>query len=88
GSFGGTNNFATGVIHALSVVDSPRDDELTNREHTVLVLLSSSQSIDEMAADLSVSVNTVKTHVRAIYSKLGVNTRRAAVVAARQLGID
>jgi hypothetical protein len=41
-----------------------------------------------MATDLSVLVNTVKTHVRAIYAKLGINTRRAAVVAARQLGID
>jgi LuxR family maltose regulon positive regulatory protein len=37
---------------------------------------------------MSVSVNTVKTHVRAIYAKLGVNNRRAAVVAGRQLGLS
>jgi LuxR family maltose regulon positive regulatory protein len=33
------------------------------------------------------SVNTVKTHVRAIYTKLGVSNRRAAVVTARELGL-
>jgi LuxR family maltose regulon positive regulatory protein len=88
GGFGRTNGFAAHVSHAVSVVDGQPDDGLTNREHTVLALLSSPQSLHEMASDLSLSVNTVKTHVRAIYAKLGVNTRRAAVLAARHLGID
>ncbi|MGB3440877.1 MAG: LuxR C-terminal-related transcriptional regulator [Actinophytocola sp.] len=91
GSYGNTNDFATTVIHALSAINNPHNhtptDTLTNREHTVLALLSTPQSIDEIATDLSVSVNTVKTHVRAIYTKLGVNTRRAAVLTARQHGI-
>jgi LuxR family maltose regulon positive regulatory protein len=37
---------------------------------------------------MSVSVNTVKTHVRAIYAKLGVNNRREAVVAGRRYGLN
>jgi LuxR family maltose regulon positive regulatory protein len=60
---------------------------LTEREHAVLARLTSPQPLDEVASDLLVSVNTVKTHVRAIYAKLGVNNRRAAVVAARELGL-
>jgi LuxR family maltose regulon positive regulatory protein len=60
------------------------DPELTDRERTVLTLLQSHRSIDEIAHDLTVSANTVKTHVRSVYSKLGVNSRRDAVVAARE----
>jgi LuxR family maltose regulon positive regulatory protein len=88
GGFGRTNAFAARVAHAMSTVDATSAGVLTTREHAVLVRLSSPQSLDELATDLSVSVNTVKTHVRAIYAKLGVNNRRAAVVAGRQLGLD
>jgi LuxR family maltose regulon positive regulatory protein len=41
----------------------------------------------EIAADLYLSVNTVKTHQRAIYRKLGVSNRRSAVMRARELNI-
>ncbi|MEQ3552097.1 LuxR C-terminal-related transcriptional regulator [Pseudonocardia nematodicida] len=57
---------------------------LTERERAVLTLLQSHRSIEEIASDLTVSANTVKTHVRSIYGKLGVNSRRAAVVVARE----
>ena len=56
-------------------------------EHAVLALLSSLQSLEEIAADLTVSVNTVKSHVRSIYSKLGVSSRRSAVLAAHEQGL-
>ena len=36
---------------------------------------------------MGVSVNTVKTHLRAVYVKLGVNGRRAAVLAAHEQGL-
>lgn len=57
---------------------------LTDRERTVLRLLMTQQSIGEIATDLTLSANTVKTHVRAIYTKLGVRTRREAIIAARE----
>jgi LuxR family transcriptional regulator, maltose regulon positive regulatory protein len=76
------------VSQLLSTVNRGTDDVLTTREHAVLTRLSSPQSLDELALDMSVSVNTVKTHVRSIYAKLGVNSRRAAVVASRQLGLS
>jgi LuxR family maltose regulon positive regulatory protein len=88
GGFGRSETFVTLVRHALSELDcGDADGLLTGREHVVLAQLTSQQSLDEVAVYLSVSVNTVKTHVRAIYAKLGVNNRRAAVVAARGLGL-
>jgi len=60
---------------------------LSRCELVVLSLLSSLQSLDEIAADLTVSVNTVKSHVRSIYSKLGVSSRRNAVLAAHEQGL-
>jgi LuxR family maltose regulon positive regulatory protein len=88
GGFGPTNAFAARVSHALSAVAVRRLDPLTGREHAVLIRLSSTQSLDEVASAMSVSVNTVKTHVRAIYAKLGVNNRREAVVAGRRYGLN
>lgn len=60
---------------------------LTDCERDVLGLLPTLRSFDEIAADLTVSVNTVKTHVRAIYAKLRVGRRRDAVVAAEARGL-
>jgi LuxR family maltose regulon positive regulatory protein len=60
-------------------------EPLTDREVTVLRYLQSVLSNAEIASDLSVSVNTVKTHVRNIYRKLDTARRRDAVQRARQL---
>lgn len=60
---------------------------LTDCERDVLGLLPTLRSFDEIAADLTVSVNTVKTHVRAIYAKLSVGKRRDAVLAAEARGL-
>ncbi|MEV4147753.1 LuxR C-terminal-related transcriptional regulator [Amycolatopsis sp. NPDC049691] len=85
GGFGSLDRFAHAVRSRL-VPHSPSSD-LTDREQVVLRRLPSQRSLDEIASDLTVSVNTVKTHVRAIYGKLGVNNRRSAVVVARQHGL-
>jgi LuxR family maltose regulon positive regulatory protein len=53
----------------------------------VLRLLASRHTQREIAADLYVSFNTVKTHTRAIYRKLGVTSRAEAIDRARGLGI-
>jgi LuxR family maltose regulon positive regulatory protein len=60
-------------------------DPLTQRELTVLRLLATSMSITEIADELCLSVNTVKTHLAAIYRKLPASRRRDAVLRARQL---
>jgi LuxR family transcriptional regulator, maltose regulon positive regulatory protein len=58
---------------------------LTERELAVLRLLPSRLSTREIGRELYVSANTVRTHVRAIYRKLGVTSRAMAVAHARQL---
>jgi LuxR family maltose regulon positive regulatory protein len=60
---------------------------LSERELAVLTMLPSLLPLVDIAADLTVSVNTVKSHVRAIYAKLGVSSRRAAVLAAHENGL-
>lgn len=61
--------------------------ELSRRELDVLRLLSSQLSQREIAAELYVSFNTVRTHVRGIFQKLGVSTRGEAVDRARDVGL-
>jgi len=60
---------------------------LSRRELEVLVLLSSGLSKREAASRLFVSFNTVHTQTRAVYRKLGVATRNAAIAQARQRGL-
>jgi LuxR family maltose regulon positive regulatory protein len=60
---------------------------LSEREAEVLRLLATDLSGPEIARALFVSVNTLRTHTKHIFSKLGVNTRRAAVRRATELGL-
>jgi ATP/maltotriose-dependent transcriptional regulator MalT len=60
-------------------------EELSERELDVLRLLASDLSLREVAAELYVSLNTVKTHARAIYRKLDATSRKRAVERAREL---
>ena len=57
-------------------------DTLSARERDVLRFLPSRLTVREIAAELYISVNTLKFHMRAIYRKLGVNTRAEAVEVA------
>ena len=60
---------------------------LTSRELTVVRYLASRLTYTEIAAELFVSTNTLKTHVKRIYQKLGVSSRIEAVTEARRLGL-
>jgi len=60
-------------------------DELSPGELRVLRFLPTNLSRPQIATELSVSVNTVGTHIRSIYAKLGVRDRSAAVQRAREL---
>jgi LuxR family maltose regulon positive regulatory protein len=62
-------------------------DELTPREQTVLGLLPTGLSVREIADELAISRDTVKTHTSRLYRKLGVSSRRGAVARARELGL-
>ena len=62
-------------------------DDLTARERDVLRLLPTRLTLREIAAELFVSHNTLKFHLRVIYQKLGVNSRAEAVETGRRLGL-
>lgn len=61
--------------------------QLTRGETSVLQALSRTSTLDSAAAALHLSRNTVKTHLSAVYRKLGVNSKDDALQKARQLGI-
>jgi DNA-binding NarL/FixJ family response regulator len=61
-------------------------EALTVREHEVLALMAGGFRNTEIAAELSVSLNTVEFHVRHILDKLDARSRTAAVLRARALG--
>jgi LuxR family maltose regulon positive regulatory protein len=81
------DRFATPVIAALPSCPNGPTDALTDRELPLLAELPSMRTTEEIADSLFVSVNTIKTHLRGIYRKLGVNHRRDAIAAARQHGL-
>ena len=89
---------AAGAPHArrlLAMVPSNRHrpshcglvDQLSSRELDVLRLLRSDLSGPDIARELLVSLNTLRTHTKNIYAKLGVNSRRAAIRRAAELGL-
>jgi LuxR family maltose regulon positive regulatory protein len=59
-------------------------ESLTGRELSVLRLLPSSLTPREIASELYLSINTIKTHTRSLYRKLGVQTRHEAIEEARR----
>ena len=60
-------------------------EALSARERDVLRRLAQMMTTEEIAADLYLSVNTVKTHLKGVYRKLAVTRRSAAVRRAREL---
>ncbi|MFD0309008.1 LuxR C-terminal-related transcriptional regulator [Streptomyces sp. NPDC127119] len=84
---------ASAALAAVPSGDAGRPDLaspaglLTEREHAVLVRLQEDVPLRQIASELFVSHNTVKSHVRAVYRKLRVSSRTGAVARARQLGL-
>ena len=69
------------------VTEKEEDSGLTEREQQVLLQASKGATDKEIAAELNISLNTVKTHIRNILAKLHVRTRREASKAAKAKGI-
>ena len=63
------------------------DEPLTDSEARVLRYLPTHMGAPEIAAELYVSANTVKTHLRHVYRKLGAHSRQEAVQRARAIGL-
>ena len=66
---------------------TPDVSGLSAREVEVLRLLATELSGPEIAGRLFVSLNTLRTHTKHIFSKLDVTSRRAAVRRAQELGL-
>lgn len=62
-------------------------DVVTGRQREILTLLANGHSYDDIGTALGLSVNTVRTHVRMLYDRLGVSTKVEAVVVAMELGL-
>ncbi|WP_373232776.1 LuxR C-terminal-related transcriptional regulator [Cohnella sp.] len=72
---------------AKPVIRKPLDEPLSEREHDVLRWLGTDLSGPDIARELRVSLNTLRTHTKNIYEKLEVNNRRAAVRRAEELDL-
>lgn len=84
----------TAVLALLtSILERDTTDErevepLSARERLVLAQVQRGLTVSAIAAELYISPNTVKTHLRRLYRKLDVSTRDEAIRAARSLGLD
>lgn len=74
-------------FHGTGLIDDGLVDPLTEREMDVLRLIAKGYSNKEIAEELIMTVNTVKTHIKNIYGKLQVNRRVQAVEKAKKLKI-
>jgi LuxR family maltose regulon positive regulatory protein len=92
----GAGNAPNSIRHLLTATGRAPDrtpvkqvliEPLSERELEVLRLLGTGLNGPEIARELIVSLNTIRTHTKNIYSKLGVNDRRAAVRRAEELDL-
>ena len=72
---------------AVRLAEAIRNKQLSSRELDVLRYLQTMMSNADIAAELFVSVNTVKTHVHAVYRKLDASCRSQAVTNATRAGL-
>ena len=85
--------FRTALLHRFDVAPAAswkppeQSVRLTASERAVLRYLPSHLTNEEIAQDLCLSVNTVKSHLRTLYRKLGVTSRREAIARALQLDL-
>ena len=78
------------ILEAIETIAPPGEHEplplLTPRERQVLAGLVAGRSAKDIASDLGIAVPTVRTQIRSVYRKLGVNNQRAAILVAVRAG--
>ncbi|MBP6685944.1 MAG: hypothetical protein KA158_11030 [Leucobacter sp.] len=79
------DTFLRAIFAARDAHSQLVSDLLTHREREILTQLRTTLTAQEIANQLAIAYPTVKTHIRSIYRKLGVTTRRAALRAADEL---
>jgi LuxR family transcriptional regulator, maltose regulon positive regulatory protein len=87
GHFGAGNALVRDVLRLRAARGLRPSTPITQREQEVLDLLPTLLSLDEIAEALSVSVNTVRSHVRSLHGKLGVSSRADTVLVAERGGL-
>ncbi|MGE5131562.1 MAG: LuxR C-terminal-related transcriptional regulator [Gemmatimonadota bacterium] len=70
-----------------AILNGDQAVRLTDSERAVLCFLPSHMTNEEISQALFLSINTVKTHLRSAYRKLGVGSRREAIARGRRLGV-
>lgn len=78
---------AANVLSQVNFIPEEPISTLSAREHEILQLISRGLSNPEISAKIFISENTIKTHIKEIYSKLDVHNRIEAVIAARRNGL-
>ncbi|MBN1666276.1 MAG: hypothetical protein JW862_04285 [Anaerolineales bacterium] len=76
-----------GAVPAVRAPQRALVEPLTEREIEVLVCMAEGLTYAQIAGRLYISLNTVRTHVKALYAKLAVNNRTQAIAVARELGM-
>ena len=79
--------FAGESVGLDELTESPTAAALSEREQEVLALMALGLSNRQIAHELYLSVDTIKTHVRSVFSKLGVSNRTQAALVAADLGV-
>ncbi len=79
--------FQSSVSSAASERTRPESIPLTEREKEVLRLMVEGNKYEEIAKKLVISLNTVRSHIKAIYGKFGVDNRTRAIEIGRQMRI-
>ncbi|MFC9439060.1 LuxR C-terminal-related transcriptional regulator [Nocardia sp. NPDC057030] len=87
GTFGRYNGFADEIRRHPAVSRDDPHRRLTATERKVLGQLPSGRTAQQIAEGLGVSINTVKTHLRGIYAKLGTTSRAETLILARRTGL-
>jgi PAS domain S-box-containing protein len=79
-----------GVVHQLTVTAQPQVDgipDLTPRQHEVLRMLGEGRTTEQMAAEMGVSPETVRNHIKGLLTELRVKSRLEAVLSGYRLGL-